>query len=145
MKHRSTFTALVALLALHSAHALAAGKAKDDKSKAASTTATATTSPTSKTATATPAPAPRHIKVGVTEAGFEPKEIEVKPNETVVLDIMRVTEETCATAIVVPDQKVKQDLPMNQEVQVTLHAGPNGRVAFACPMNMITGALVVKE
>jgi hypothetical protein len=27
-------------------------------------------------------PAPRHIKVGVTEAGFEPNEIPVKPGET---------------------------------------------------------------
>jgi plastocyanin domain-containing protein len=92
-----------------------------------------------------PTPAPlRHIKIGVTEAGFEPSEIEVKPGETVVLDVTRVTEQTCATAIVVADQNIRQDLPMNIEVPVTVHAGKTGRVGFACPMNMITGALVVK-
>jgi plastocyanin domain-containing protein len=89
-------------------------------------------------------PAARHVKVGVTEAGFEPNEIAAKPNETVVLDITRVTEETCATAIVVPDQQIKEKLPMNQEVAVTIHAPASGKVAFACPMNMITGAVVVK-
>ena len=87
----------------------------------------------------------RHVKVGVTEAGFEPNEIQARTGETVVLDITRITEETCATAIVVPDQKLKVELPLNKEVQVPIKAGKAGRIAFACPMNMITGAIVVKD
>jgi plastocyanin domain-containing protein len=100
-------------------------------------------SPAASTAPATPAA--RHIKVGVTEAGFEPNEIEAKAGENLVLDITRVTDETCATAIVIPDQKLKQDLPLNKEVQVPVKAGKAGRIAFACPMNMVTGAIVVKD
>jgi plastocyanin domain-containing protein len=87
----------------------------------------------------------RHVKVGVTEAGFEPAEIAAHSGEQLVLDITRVTDETCATAIVIPAQKVKVELPLNKEVQVPVSAGTAGRVAFACPMNMITGAIVVKE
>lgn len=90
-------------------------------------------------------PQARHVKLGVTEAGFEPSEISAKAGEQLVLDITRVTEETCATAIVIPSQKVKVELPLNKEVQVPVAAGPAGRVAFACPMNMITGAIVVNE
>jgi plastocyanin domain-containing protein len=87
----------------------------------------------------------RHVKVGVTEAGFEPSEIQAKTGENLVLDITRVTDETCATAIVIPDQKLKVELPLNKEVQVAVKAGKAGRIAFACPMNMITGAIVVKD
>ena len=90
-------------------------------------------------------PEARHVKVGVTEAGFEPAEIIARSGEQLVLDITRVTEETCATAIVIPSQKVKVELPLNKEVQVPVSAGAAGRIAFACPMNMITGAIVVKE
>jgi len=87
----------------------------------------------------------RHVKVGVTEAGFEPSEIEAKTGENLILDITRVTDETCATAIVIPDQKAKVELPLNKEVQVPVKAGKAGRIAFACPMNMVTGAIVVKD
>lgn len=103
-----------------------------------------------KAGAATPAAAPkapeaRHVKVGVTEAGFEPAEISAKSGEHLVLEITRVTDETCATAIVIPSQKVKVALPLNTPVEVPVTAGAAGRVAFACPMNMITGAIVVKE
>lgn len=87
----------------------------------------------------------RHVKVGVTEAGFEPSQIEAKTGENIILDITRVTDETCATAIVIPDEKVKVELPLDKEVQVPVKAGKAGRIAFACPMNMITGAIVVKD
>lgn len=89
--------------------------------------------------------AARHVKVGVTEAGFEPAEIAAKPNEALVLDVTRVTDETCATAIVIKDQGVNVKLPLNKEVEVPVKAGAAGRVAFACPMNMVQGAIVVKE
>jgi plastocyanin domain-containing protein len=88
---------------------------------------------------------PRHVKVGVTQAGFEPAEISAKPNEALVLDITRVFADTCATEIVFKDLGIKQDLPMNQEVHVPVQAGKAGRIAFACAMNMIGGAIVVKE
>ena len=108
----------------------------------------AVAAPVAKPAVAPPlakAPEARHVKVGVTEAGFEPAEISARSGEQLVLDITRLTEETCATAIVIPAQKVKVELPLNKEVQVPVSAGSAGRVAFACPMNMITGAIVVKE
>lgn len=101
--------------------------------------------PAAASAEAKPAPAARHVKVGVTEAGFEPNEIAAKAGEKLVLDITRVTDDTCATAIVIPDQKIKVELPLNKEVQVPVDAGKAGRIAFACPMNMITGAIVVTQ
>ena len=117
---------------------LGASSAHAEKPKAAAKPAEV------KPAAAKPAEAPaRHVKVGVTEAGFEPSEIAAKVGENLVLDITRVTDETCATAIVIPDQKVKAELPLNKEVQVPVKVGAAGRVAFACPMNMITGAVVV--
>ncbi|MBS2028822.1 MAG: cupredoxin domain-containing protein [Deltaproteobacteria bacterium] len=132
--------ALLGVLAL-AGTAYADGKAKPAEKAADSKQA-------AKPADAKPAAKPadaRHVKVGVTEAGFEPSEIRAKNGESLVLDITRVTDETCATAIVIPDQKVRVELPLNKEVAVPVKASKVGRIAFACPMNMVTGAVVVTE
>lgn len=118
-----------------------AAAAKDKASKPAEKPAAAK----AEKAEAKPAVAARHVKVGVTESGFEPNNIPAKAGEKLVLDITRVTDDTCATSIVIPDQKVKVELPLNKEVAVPVDAGKAGRIAFACPMNMITGAIVVTE
>jgi len=128
-------------LALLGVLALTGTAYADSKTKPADK---ATDAKSAKAAAKPEAPA-RHIKVGVTEAGFEPNEIQAKSGENIVLDITRVTDETCATAIVIPDQKIRVDLPLNKEVAVPVKASKVGRIAFACPMNMITGALVVTE
>jgi plastocyanin domain-containing protein len=49
-----------------------------------------------------PANKPQEVKLQVTERGFEPNRIDVKPGTDVVLKVTRTTNNTCATAIRIP-------------------------------------------
>lgn len=85
----------------------------------------------------------REIEVSVTDKGFEPSRIEVKKGDTVTLVVTRKTDMTCATGIVVADRGITQDLPLNEPVRVALGNVEGGEIAFACPMDMIKGTVVV--
>jgi plastocyanin domain-containing protein len=85
-----------------------------------------------------------NVDLAVTENGFEPKLIDVKPGSDVVLKITRKTDATCATQIHVPSKRIKAELPFNKTVTVALGKLENGEIRFACGMNMIEGKILVK-
>lgn len=84
------------------------------------------------------------IPVQVTENGFEPSKIDVKPGTHVILKVTRKTDTTCATSIQVKEKKIKKELPLNKEVSVDLGTLQKGEIRYACGMDMITGHLIVK-
>ncbi len=86
----------------------------------------------------------RTVAVEVTSDGFVPAEIAARPGETVKLAVTRKTDRTCATEIVMKDFGVNQPLPLEQTVTVTVKPTKPGSYRFACGMDMIAGALVVK-
>lgn len=86
----------------------------------------------------------QNISLQVTEKGFEPNKVDVKPGSHVVLKITRKTDDTCATQVVIKDKKIKTELPLNKEVSVDVGVLKKGEVRFACGMDMITGLIVVK-
>jgi len=86
---------------------------------------------------------PRTIEVAVSSDGFVPAEIHVKKGEKVNLVVTRTTERTCATAIVVEDLGVNQDLPLGKPVTVAIRAEKAGKLRYACPHDMIAGTIVV--
>jgi plastocyanin domain-containing protein len=78
------------------------------------------------------------IKVEVTEAGFVPPSIEVKPGTDVTLEVTRKTESTCAKDIQVPSKNIKTTaLPMGKPVLIKLGKLEKGEVKFGCGMNMM--------
>lgn len=83
------------------------------------------------------------IDLSVTEKGFEPKTIDVKPGSDVILNITRKTDTTCAKQIQVPSKKVKMDLPLNRSVRVALGKLEKGEIRFGCGMNMMEGGQIV--
>jgi plastocyanin domain-containing protein len=87
---------------------------------------------------------PQTVKVAVTDRGFEPSEIHIHAGDPVTLLVTRKTDATCAKEIVIADAGVKQELPLNQEVAVTLTPAKKGDLRYACPMGMIAGRLVVQ-
>lgn len=91
-----------------------------------------------------PAPKANVIKVEVTDKGFEPSQINVKQGEPVELSVTRKVEGTCATAIVIKDQGVKAELPLNKPVTVKVKTEKKGDIRFSCPMNMIAGTISVQ-
>lgn len=84
-------------------------------------------------------------KIAVTEKGFEPSTITLKPNVPAQLTFVRQTDKTCATAVAIPEYKINRDLPLNKPVVVEFTPRKTGEFAFACGMNMLKGKLVVAE
>jgi plastocyanin domain-containing protein len=89
-------------------------------------------------------PASQEIKMEVTEKGFVPSTIDVKPGTRVILSVTRITDATCATAIQIPAKKVKMDLPLNKNVKIDIGKLEKGEIRFACGMDMITGQIIVR-
>ena len=86
----------------------------------------------------------RTIQMQVTQDGFVPDEVKVKKGEPVQLVITRKTDKTCATEIVIKDYGINAKLPLDQPVTVALTPKKEGKVRYACGMDMISGVLVVE-
>lgn len=88
--------------------------------------------------------APPGVKlVSITDKGFEPDRIQVAAGEQVTLRFHRKVERTCADAVKVEGDPVKHALPLNAPVDVKVTAPKSGQLAFACPMDMYKGSIVV--
>lgn len=83
------------------------------------------------------------LEIAVTEKGFEPARIEAPPGKKVVLRFTRKVKETCADAVDVQGDSVRHMLPLDTSVDVKVTAPASGQLAFACPMKMLHGAVVV--
>ncbi len=83
------------------------------------------------------------VPLQVTEKGFEPSEIKVKPGTHVILQVTRKTDKTCATQIVIKQKKIKTELPLNKEVLVDVGVLQKGDIRFACGMDMLSGHLII--
>lgn len=82
------------------------------------------------------------VNIEVTENGFQPKSIDVKPNVPVVLKITRKTDSTCSTQIQIPSKKIKKDLPLNETVTVAIGKLGKGEIKFGCGMSMMDGGII---
>ena len=83
-------------------------------------------------------------KVAVTEKGFEPATITLKPGVPAKITFVRQTDKTCAKAVSIPAYKINRELPLNEPVVVELTPS-KGEFAFTCGMNMLQGKVVVAE
>lgn len=85
------------------------------------------------------------VEISVSEKGFVPNKIDVKPNQPVTLKLTRTTDNTCSTSVQIPSQKIKKDLPLNQSVEIKLGKLAKGEIKFGCGMNMMdSGKIYVK-
>ena len=89
------------------------------------------------------APAEQVAKVDITDKGFEPAELTVKAGQPLKLTFTRLSDKTCATEVVIGEEKLTKELPLNTPVTVEL-TPKTGEIAFACGMNMYTGKILVK-
>jgi plastocyanin domain-containing protein len=86
----------------------------------------------------------QYVELQVTEKGFEPSQIDVKPDTAITLKVTRKTDNTCATAISIPSKKIKKDLPLNKIVSIDLGKLEKGEIRFACGMDMVSGQIIVR-
>ena len=92
----------------------------------------------------TGAPAEQSFAVKVTPDGFVPAELAVAKGKPIRLIMTRETDQTCARQVVFASLNLKKDLPLNEPVTIDLPAQPAGRLAYACGMDLVPGALVVQ-
>lgn len=83
------------------------------------------------------------VNITVTENGFEPKSIDVKPNVPVVLKVTRRTDSTCSTQIQIPSKKIKKELPLNETVSISVGKLEKGEIRFGCGMSMMDGGRII--
>ncbi len=85
---------------------------------------------------------PQTVEVKVTEKGFEPNSIDVKPNTPVILKLTRETDDTCAMEVQIPEKKIKRKLPLHKEVVINLGSLSHGEVRFGCGMKMMEKGMI---
>ena len=83
------------------------------------------------------------IPLEVTEKGFVPSSIKIKPGTDVTLEVTRKTDATCSTEILVPSKKINKKLPLNETVIVSLGKLEKGEIQFGCGMNMMEGGKIL--
>jgi plastocyanin domain-containing protein len=98
-----------------------------------------------------PACAPRattaggqRVAIRVTDNGFEPAVVNVKAGQPVTLVVKRVTDQTCATELVMKDRNINQPLPLNREVEITFTPDKPGDLTYQCGMGMFKGTVHVE-
>jgi len=84
------------------------------------------------------------MKITVTQEGFEPSEIRVKPDQSFTLEFTRTTDKTCITGVIFPKMGANYELPLNQTVQIPIQVKAGEEIEFNCPMNMYSGKVVGK-
>src|SRR5262245_44090469 len=65
-------------------------------------------------------PVEQVAKVDVTDSGFVPSELTVKANQPLKLTFTRLSDKTCATSVVIGEEKITRELPLNTPVTVDL-------------------------
>jgi plastocyanin domain-containing protein len=85
----------------------------------------------------------QNIDVKITEKGWEPSIINVKPGTELTLNVTRVSDQNCSSEIQVPSKNIKKTpLPLNKTVSIRLGKLEKGEVRFGCGMNMMEGGVI---
>ncbi len=86
----------------------------------------------------------RTVEIAVTTKGFEPAHVKVAQGQPLKLVVTRKTDDTCAREVVVPDENIKAELPLNKPVTLSFTPKRSGQIKYACGMDMVTGVLDVQ-
>ena len=87
---------------------------------------------------------PKEIRVSATGDGFVPDKVTFPKGRPAVLVIKRTEEATCATEAIFVETGIKYDLPLNEEVRISLPTDQAATFHYACGMNMYKGEVAVK-
>lgn len=83
------------------------------------------------------------VKIEVTEKGFVPSAINVKPGTNVTLEVTRKTDNTCSKEILVPSRNITKMLPLNKTVTIALGELKVGEIRFGCAMDLMDSGTIV--
>jgi Cu(I)/Ag(I) efflux system membrane fusion protein len=84
--------------------------------------------------------------VTVGTEGFEPAAVALRSGVPARLVFTRTTEDSCGTEVHSPTLGIEETrLPLGQAVPIEFTPGEAGRYTFACGMDMMEGAVVVRS
>jgi plastocyanin domain-containing protein len=78
------------------------------------------------------------------KGGYSPNVIEVARGKPVQLHFYRDEDNSCSEELLMPDFRIRRDLPAFQTTLVEVLPQEAGRFEFTCGMGMLRGALLVK-
>lgn len=78
------------------------------------------------------------------DGGYKPNRIRIPKDKIVTLNITRKDTNPCIEEIVFPDYKIKEYLPLNKSITITLNP-PHKSSSFHCGMNMFRGKIEISE
>lgn len=84
------------------------------------------------------------VRVAALGEGFKPADIHFKRGAQAELVFRRDTDETCATEVVFKALGLKKDLPLGQDVSVTIPTDKPAEYVFTCGMGMHKSRVVVE-
>lgn len=76
------------------------------------------------------------------QGGYKPNVLKIPRGKPVTLTLIRKDPNSCLEEIVFPDYKIKEYLPLNKEVTITLNP-PHKMSRFSCGMGMFHGRIEV--
>ncbi len=79
------------------------------------------------------------------DGGYKPNVIKIKKDQPVTLTFIRKDPNSCLEELVFPDYKIKEYLPMNTPVTITLSPPHKDKSGFHCGMNMFHGRIKVTK
>lgn len=77
------------------------------------------------------------------DGGYKPNTITIHQGQVATLTFTRRDANSCLEELVFPDYKIKEYLPMNKPVTITLYPTQKGTSVFHCAMNMFHGRIEI--
>lgn len=85
---------------------------------------------------------PQTVEVLV-EGGYSPATIGLTAGQPTRLNFVRQEDNECSAELLIPDFRIRRELPAFQTTTIELPAAPAGTYPFSCGMGMLKGRLVV--
>lgn len=76
--------------------------------------------------------------------GYSPEVVSIPFDKTTKITFTRTDPTDCLSEVVLPDFRIKKELPLNKKVTVEITPEKKGEFGYACGMNMYHGKIIVK-
>ncbi|OGY08243.1 MAG: hypothetical protein A2782_00495 [Candidatus Blackburnbacteria bacterium RIFCSPHIGHO2_01_FULL_43_15b] len=76
--------------------------------------------------------------------GYKPEVVEVPKGKTTVLKFKRIDPSSCLEELLIPDFKIRRELPLGETVNISITPKKAGKFVYSCGMNMYHGKIIVK-
>lgn len=80
----------------------------------------------------------------IVSGGYRPEVISVSVGKTTRINFLRTDPTDCLSELVLPDFRIKKELPLNRKVSVEITPKETGEFGYTCGMNMYHGKIVVR-